>query len=149
MKTRGFTLIEVLVALVIVGLSLTAIAASIAQMTDSGHAMWERTYASWIAQNRITELRIGTALPETGNSNGSVEYANTEWTWRTVVAETGVENLYRIDVSVSLAGDTDPIRTVTGFVSPPAPPGQSNQLWLVPARGVQAVPGGPGAGADR
>ena len=133
----GFTLIEVLVALSIVALSLTAIVASIGQMIDSGNAMRERTYASWIAQNRITELRISPTLPEIGNSNGTVEFANAEWTWRTVVAETGVPDLYRVDVSVSLAGDDNPLRTVTGFVSPPSPVGQANQLWIIPPRGVQ------------
>ena len=145
---HGFTIIEVLVSVAIVGLALTAIVASVGQMIDSGNAMRERTYASWIAQNRITELRVGTTLPETGNSNGTVEYANADWTWRTVVSETGVENLLRIDVSVSLAGETSPLRTVTGFIGPPAPAGQANQLWLLPPRGVQGGQA-PAPGADR
>lgn len=147
-RQRGFTLVEVLVALTIVALSLTAIVASIGQMIDSGNAMRERTYASWIAQNRIAELRVAPTIPEVGNSNGTVEYANTDWTWRAVVAETGVENLLRIDVSVSLAGETSALRTVTGFVGPPATPGQANQLWLIPPRGVQGGQA-PAPGSDR
>ncbi|MEL7186669.1 MAG: type II secretion system minor pseudopilin GspI, partial [Pseudomonadota bacterium] len=67
-RARGFTLVEVLVALAIVALSLTAIVASIGQMIDSGNAMRERTYASWIAQNRIAELRVSPTMPEVGNS---------------------------------------------------------------------------------
>ena len=128
--SRGFTLIEVLVALSIVALSLTAVTASISQMIDAGNTMRQRTYASWIGQNRIAELRLAEQLPEVGASNGTVEYANVEWSWRAVVAETGVEQLYRIDVSVSLAGQTETIRTVTGFVSPPAPSGSANYYWL-------------------
>ena len=51
-------------------------------------------------------------MPDVGASNGEVEYANAEWVWRAVVAETGVDDLLRIDVSVSLAGNDDTIRTV-------------------------------------
>ena len=127
---RGFTLIEVMVALTIVALSLTAVTASISQMIDAANTLRERTYASWIAQNRIAELRLADATPEVGNSNGDVEYANAEWTWRTIVAETGVDDLYRIDVSVSLAGRDDVIRMVTGFVGPPGVAGTANRIWV-------------------
>lgn len=125
----GFTLIEVMVALAIVALSLAAVTASMSQMIDAAQTMKDRTYASWIAQNRITELRLAAATPNVGASNGEVEYANTDWSWRAVVAETGVDDLYRIDVSVSLAGSEDVVRTVTGFVSPPGVPGQANVAW--------------------
>ena len=135
-KQTGFTVIEVLVAVAIVGLSLAAVVASMAQMIDSGNAMRERTYAAWIAQNRITEVRVSPRIPELGDSTGTVEYANVEWTWRMVISETGVPDLFRIDVSVELANEGDPIRTVTGFVGPPAPIGESNGKWLIPPRGV-------------
>ena len=126
----GFTLIEVMVALSIVALSLTAVTASISQMIDAAESMRNRTYASWIAQNRITELRLAADAPEVGSSNGEVQYANTDWSWRAVVAETGVDDLFRIDVSVSLAGSEDNIRTVTGFVGLPGAPGEANGIWL-------------------
>jgi general secretion pathway protein I len=128
-RCKGFTLIEVMVALSIVALSLTAVTASISQMINTAESMRNRTYASWIAQNRITELRLATTVPEEGSTNGEVEYANTEWAWRTVVSETGVDDLFRIDVSVSLAGNEDNIRTVTGFVGLPGAPGEANGVW--------------------
>ena len=127
---RGFTLIEVMVALSIVALSLTAVTASISQMINAAESMRNRTYASWIAQNRITELRLADTAPEAGSTSGEVQYANTDWTWRTVVSETGVDDLFRIDVSVSLAGSDDRIRTVTGFAGLPGAPGEANRVWL-------------------
>ena len=125
----GFTLIEVMVALSIVALSLTAVTASISQMINSAESMRNRTYASWIAQNRIAELRLADAAPEEGTTDGEVQYANTDWSWRAIVSETGVDDLFRIDVYVSLAGSDDNIRTVTGFVGLPGAPGEANRIW--------------------
>jgi len=127
---KGFTLIEVMIALFIVALSLTAVTASISQMINAAESMRNRTYASWIAQNRITEFRLAAEVPEVGTSNGEVQYANTDWSWRAVVVETLVDDLFRIDVTVSLAGSDDNIRTVSGFVGLPGAPGEANRIWL-------------------
>ena len=129
MRTRGFTLIEVMVALAIVALSLTAVAASMNQMIDAATTMRDRTYASWIAQNMITEVRLGNAIPEVGSSSGEIEFGNTDWEWRVVISESGIENFMRIDVSVSLAGDEYVIRTVTGFVGEPVVVGRRNGIF--------------------
>jgi len=128
--SRGFTLLEVMVALTIVSLSLIFVATSMSQMVFEAQTMRNRTYASWIAQNRIAELRLAPATPDVGASNGEVQFASTDWSWRAVVSETGVEDLFRIDVSVSFAGSDDNIRTVTGFVGPPGSPGGANQPYL-------------------
>ena len=132
---NGFTLVEVMVALTIVALSLTAIAASMNQMIDAANTMRERTYASWIAQNKIAELRLANVLPEVSSTSGEVDYAGSEWSWRAVVSETGIESFYRVDVSVSLAGSEYVIRTVTGFIGEPVPVGRANQLFN---RGIRA-----------
>lgn len=143
---NGFTLIEVMVALTIVALSLTAVTASMSQMIDASQAMRDRTYASWIAQNRIAEFRLASDMPDVGASNGEVEFANVEWAWRAVISETGVDELYRIDVSVSLAGEDDVIRMVTGFVGAPGAPGEANRAWsAAPARPSSPNEGGPEA----
>jgi len=127
--SKGFTLIEVMVALAIVAFSLTAIAASMNQMIDAANSMRERTYASWIAQNKITELRMSNVAPKSGSTSGEVTYANGEWEWRATISETGVEEFYRIDVSVSHLGSEYIVRTVTGFVGAPGPVGRANQIW--------------------
>lgn len=128
-RVRGFTLIEVMVALAIAALALGAVAASLSQMVESAGALQQRTYASWIAQNQIAEMRLANVLPEVGEDSDEVEFAGREWTWRATISETGVENLFRVDVEVSLAGSDDVIRTVTGFIGEPGIPGQSNAAW--------------------
>jgi general secretion pathway protein I len=138
----AFTLIEVLVALLIISISLTAIAVTMGSMLDTATSLRERTYASWIAQNRLVEIRASGTVPEVGESSGDLEYANSEWEWRSVVSETGVENLMRIDVSVFRPGAEDPVRSVTGFVGEPVIPGQANRIWTAGAGGR------PGAGDE-
>ncbi len=126
---RGFTLVEVMVALVVVALSLTGIAVVLGNMLSNASWLKESTYASWIAQNKIVELRAANEYPNTDETSGNVTYANSEWTWRAVVTETGIENLWRVDVSVSRPNG-DNIRTVTGFIGEPVPPNVSNSIWL-------------------
>jgi general secretion pathway protein I len=118
-----------MVALAIVALSLTAVAAKMGRMIDTSSSMRERTYASWIAQNKITELRLANIIPEVTATSGEVDYANSTWLWRAVISESGIENLYRVDVSISYEDDDDVIRTVTGFIGEPVVPGQSNRSW--------------------
>lgn len=128
-RSPGFTLIEVMVALAIAALGLAAVAASISQMVSTSTAMQQRTYASWIAQNKIAELRLANVIPKTGVSSGEVAYAGRDWAWRATISETGVENLFRLDVEVTAAGSDELIRTVTGFIGEPGIPGQSNLAW--------------------
>ena len=135
-RSRGFTLIEVMVALVVASLALVAVMASISQMIDAGTAMRDRTYAAWIAQNKIAELRLANTEPEVSTSNGEVEFAGLEWGWTATISETGVQYLYRVDVGVTFAGSDDVVRTVTGFIGEPGIPGEANRAW---DRGGQAI----------
>ncbi|MFQ5546858.1 MAG: type II secretion system minor pseudopilin GspI [Woeseia sp.] len=129
-KSGGFTLIEVMVAMAIAALGLAAVAAAVSQMVDAGSAMRQRTYASWIAQNRIAELRLANVVPEVSETSGDVIFADREWLWRATISETGVENLFRVDVQVGLPEGQENIRTVTGFIGEPGVPGQSNLVWV-------------------
>lgn len=145
-RQAGFTLIEVMVALAIAAISLAAVTAAVSQMVDAANSLRNRTYASWIAQNKIAELRLANVVPEVSEDSDTIEFAGLDWTWRATISDTGVENLFRVDVAVSFAGSDDVIRTVTGFIGEPSIPGQSNIAWT---SGAQApAPGVPGPGDD-
>ena len=126
---RAFTLIEVVVSLAIAAVALAAATAAVSQMVDGARAMQERTYASWIAQNRIVELRLANVLPKVGRSSDDLTYAAREWNLETVITETGIENLFRVDVSVSARGSDYVTGVVTGFVGEPVIPGDANTAW--------------------
>jgi general secretion pathway protein I len=124
---RAFTLLEVLVALLILSIALTAMGVTMGRMFANASLMRERTYASWIAQNLIVQLRAEGTTPEEGTDSGEVEFASVEWAWETEISETGIDNLLRVDVTVSHPGEEDMIKQVTGFIGEPAMPGVANQ----------------------
>ena len=130
-----------MVALLIIAIALTGVAEVMGAMLDNATTLRERTYASWIAQNRIVELRSTGTVPEVGRTTGDVEYAGGDWQWEAVVSETGIPDLLRIDVSVSRADSDSNIRTVTGFVGEPVVPGRSNAIWIAGSSGGSDNPG--------
>jgi general secretion pathway protein I len=138
-RARGFTLIEVLVALAIAALGLAAALSVVTNAARNAGYFRDRTFASWIAQNKITEARLGATLPSVDKTNGDLEYAGQKWKWEQSVTQTEVPGLRRIDVSVRQA-DADassPIATVSGFVGRTAQAAQpSATSWDV----------GPGTG---
>lgn len=146
-NARGFTLIEVLVAVAIAAFGLAGVIAMTNQSADTARIMRERTLALYIGLNQITELRLGDTLPRTGRSNGETDYAGRRWRWEQRVIETPVESLRRVEVDVAtVARPEDVVRTVTGFVGEPRPPGQANVLW----QNLGALGGEPPPeGADR
>lgn len=115
---RGFTLLEVMVALAIVSIGLIAVSNAVIQMAHSTSVLRERALADWIAMNEISAIRISGEFPEVGNFNDTVEFAGRRWRWDARISETGVSGLRRIDMSVAEELFPDDVVTVmTGFVA--------------------------------
>ena len=128
---RGFTLLEVLVSLAIVALAISAALASVSQQVRAATLIQERTYAGWIAQNKLTEIRLGGESLEVRETTEEVRFAELDWDLEINIAESGVENLYRVDISVAYAGDENVVGRLIGLVGEPGIPGQANSAWTV------------------
>ena len=131
-RKRGFTLIEVLAALIIVGLGMLGVIQAVIQAANNGTYLREKTLAHWIAMNLVTERRLMTAPPEVGTSSDTIEYAGQRWRWTVKVSETAVETMHRFDVGVGLADAPEgaTLATAIGFYGTAiAPAGMSNVLW--------------------
>jgi type II secretion system protein I len=143
-EQRGFTLIEVVVALAIVAIGMLAVFKTIGDSVNNVEALRDRSFAGWIADNRIAEIRLSGQMPSVEETAGEVEFAGRRWHWVTKVSQTQVEGLRRIDVSVRRDGDPEDSSLVTlaGFVGATATASASPNLdWY-----HWSSTGGPGEG---
>lgn len=102
-RARGFTLIEVLVALAIVVLGMAAVMSALTSSADTLVYLHDKTFAQWVALNQIATLRLSGQQPPTGTSEGDTDFAGRHWHWRQEVLETEIPGARRIDVSVRAA----------------------------------------------
>jgi general secretion pathway protein I len=143
-RSTGFTLIEVLVALAVIALGLTAVIKALNDYTEATSYTRQKTLASWIATNKLTEISVAPAWPSLGDYDEDVEFARQQWRCAIEVSETPVTNLRRVDVSVSLVAKPDVvIHKVSALIEPPAPQGFLPPQWSAPPSGGQG--GGRGA----
>jgi general secretion pathway protein I len=143
---RGFTLVEVVVALAITAIGMLAVFKTIGDTTHNVTDLRDRTFASWIADNRITEIRISGEMPSVDETAGEVEFAGRRWHWVAKVSQTQVQGLRRIDVTVRREEDPEgaTLAALAGFVGATAtasPPAAAD--WH-----AYGDPGGPGDPGD-
>ncbi len=153
---RGFTLVEVLVALMIVAMGLAALMVAVSGTARSTGYLRDKTLAQWIALNRLAEVRLNVnKLVQTGDI-GELQFANRTWHFDTRYFDTSITTMKRIVVRV-YAGNAkakgNPLAESTGFLGQAlGAPGSSNigTDWS-PANAMGTPPGTPlgtvGAGA--
>jgi general secretion pathway protein I len=116
---RGFTLLEVLVAMAILGLGMIAVFGGMSQSLNVTTRLRDKTLANWVALNQITELQVTGEYPKAGNRSDQVEMARSEWAWEMKISNIPQIEMRRIDVTVSYADSPDDIlATVIGFIGP-------------------------------
>ena len=97
--TKGFSLIEVLVALVVLTVGVTAALSLSARNIDNAHDLENRTIAHWVAQNELARMTI---QPESinGDSQGVVNMASRDWFWEREVEQTLDDTINRVTIRV-------------------------------------------------
>lgn len=115
---RGFTLIEVLVALLVLALALLALTRTAATQVQNFGDLRERTLAGWLAEDVLAETRLASHFPATGRSDGTRRFAGREWRWELEVQGTDVISIRRLDVRVFIASDRNvALAQINGFAS--------------------------------
>ena len=100
-RARGFTLIEVLVALAVVAVALAAGMRALAQTADGATTLKLRTLALWVAENRLAQAQLQAPWPATGTTTGSELQARVPLAWRETVSATPNPAFRRIEIVVA------------------------------------------------
>lgn len=105
-QSCGFSLVEVMVAMLIIGIALPALMFQLGTQMNSAQRLRDQTIAGWVAQDRLLQMRIEAAtgsLYRSGVYNGVEQQAERNWHWQMEVATTAVPGLYRYDIQVASA----------------------------------------------
>lgn len=104
---RGFTLLEVLIALAILAISATAIIGQASNSLAQLSILEARTVASLLAEGELDKVIISEAFPAVGRSSDRVTFNGREWDIGIEVSATSEPWLRRVTVSVSDAANPD------------------------------------------
>lgn len=120
-RADGFTLVEVMVAVAIVALAVTAVLVSMMRQIDGTTYLRDKMIAHWVAENQLELAMLRNAatnqLPQDTES-GEVEMAGRTWYWRETPKRTGAQGFMQLEISVAASEgrDATPLATLTAVL---------------------------------
>jgi general secretion pathway protein I len=115
-RAAGFTLVEILVALAVLAIALTAAAHALGSASDTTAALRERMLARWIAEDKLAELELKRDWPALDTKEGDAEMGGRKFHWIQETGVTPVPKMRRVEMSVLLPGAKVPLAHLTGFI---------------------------------
>jgi len=119
---KGFTLLEVLVALAVISIGLGALWKGLGQEMIVASALPNRIVAGWVAQNRIILRQSTHQWPDTRTYTGSEDMGGRRWYWQEQVAATDEPLLRRVTVRVGSEPGTLTLFNLEAYLQRPRPP---------------------------
>ena len=151
-RSRGFTLVEVLVALMVVALGLTALMVAVSGTARTSGFLRDKSLAQWIALNRLSEVRLNVTKFGQNTDTGELDFGSRKWHYDTRYFDTSIASMKRVVVRVYLGEAKtkgNPVAQAVGFLGTSlSPPGSTIADWTAgivssPAQGTPN-PGTPG-----
>lgn len=118
-RQSGFTLIEVMVALLIVSLGLAAAVSTVTASVRNSAGLKERTIAHFVAMNELAKIEIAGNRPPS-QTDGTTDMAGHQWHWKMEFKKTADETgkLMFVDISVRLnEDDENPVVSLRSMVA--------------------------------
>ena len=99
-KSKGFTILEVLIAMAILALSGAAIVRMTGENIAAITLLKQITFSSWVAENRLVEIQLEADWPPKNNKRGEAEMAGDTWYWQQKVEKVADPAMRRVTVLV-------------------------------------------------
>lgn len=122
-RQRGFTLVEVLIALAVLAIALVAFVSAGAQNADYATYIRDRSIAQWVARNQLAEYQLQANWPSIGKKDGNTDMSGSKWHWQADIQSSPDPQVRRIDMRVYTVDpatgkpDTDSILLISGFIT--------------------------------
>ena len=112
----GFTLVEILIALAVLAIAITAAGHSMGAAVDTTAALRERMLARWVAEDRLAEIELKNEWPALDTKEGDAEMGGRKFHWIQKTEATPYSRMRRVEMSVLPPGAKVPLPPLTGFV---------------------------------
>ncbi|QIZ78416.1 type II secretion system minor pseudopilin GspI [Ferrimonas lipolytica] len=120
-SSKGFTLLEVMVALAIFATAALALINTASIQLGNAPILTERSLANYVVHNRMVDIQLENDFPDIGTKKGDSELAGRTWYWQQRVVKASDEELRMIEVKVALDRSFDNVLAeVQTYVSNPS-----------------------------
>lgn len=117
-SARGFTLIEILVAMTIIAIAMAALIKAAGDYTYSASYLKQKTLAHYVAMNELNRLQITNAWPAIGSEKSTVKLANHDWGVSREILETADKSTRAARFTVYLDSEyKQPMTQLQGYLS--------------------------------
>jgi len=119
---KGFTLIEVMLAMAIFAIAGTAILGTADTNLRALSKLEKTTMANWVVSNQLVEATLSQQWPPRNNKQGKVELAGIDWFWQQKVIKTTDKSMRALVMEVRLnQKDESPLAFMMTYVVKPKP----------------------------
>lgn len=116
-RSRGFTLVEVLVALVIFGVIAAGVLKTLQDSIRQQASLEERLAANWVAQQALARIRVEAPWPPLGQKSERVPFGDREWQVTASVQATAEARMRHIAIEVARPNDPAPLLTLNSWAA--------------------------------
>lgn len=103
LRGRGFTLVEVLVAVAVVAITLAAGLKAAGALTDNAQRLTDIVNAQWCADNALTNLKLARQFPSVGDTDFECSQLGRDYKGQLMTRPTPNPNFRRVDAVVANA----------------------------------------------
>lgn len=119
-RSKGFTILEVLIAMAILAVAGAAVVRSAGEHLNAITMLKQVTFSSWVAENRLVEIQLDAKWPPSNNKKGKMEMAGRDWYWQQVVETVGDKKMRKVTVMVmENEGDKEPVYELSTYLGDP------------------------------